>query len=84
MYNVFPSPIDSNSYPYMKRGPLEKQCETNLYVLVDKLTYKLLLKKNVCHQVVKYTKNYQFKFVRVHTQDAQFEQNPAYVDLLGT
>ena len=38
MHNVFPSPIDSNSYPYMKRGPLEKQCETNLYVLVDKLT----------------------------------------------
>ena len=38
MYNAFLSPIDTNPYPWMKRGPLETQCETNLYVFVDKLT----------------------------------------------
>ena len=65
MYSVFPSPIDTNYYPCMKRGPLEKQCERDIFVnvLVDISLHKLLLKINVCHQIVKYTKNYQFKYV---------------------
>lgn len=84
MYNVFPSTIDPNSYPCMKRGPLEKQCETNIYGLVDKLTSKTVAKEKCMHQIVKYTKKYQFKFVRVLAQDSQFGQNPVYVDLLGT